>query len=154
MAAANPMTVGSEICKALGLDRVISLDIRIRMDEFVSVTAEMVADEQQGEELATVLKRYELREMAEPHSELATETVTHDIHGNTIANSRGEPIPVDVLSWRYCGLSDDNGNPIHPEDAAKLSGDEIRRLEVAARKRKLSTPSIAEPQPVKFREFL
>lgn len=53
--------IGGRICKALNLSRVTASDIRMRMNEVVTLTVQQMMTQDQGNALCTVLSEYTLQ---------------------------------------------------------------------------------------------
>lgn len=52
--------LGAKLCEIFGLKHVVGLSITCEIEECVMLNARILAEHQQGEELATELKRYKL----------------------------------------------------------------------------------------------
>jgi len=55
--------VCGEICDALGLKRVTSLQLNMKLGEIVRIEAEYFPDKEDLKKLIPILKRYELKEI-------------------------------------------------------------------------------------------
>lgn len=63
MAAVSGNHLGGKICEIFGLSRVMSLSLTCNLNEAATIHAEIATDKIQGDELVTLLKKYELHEV-------------------------------------------------------------------------------------------
>lgn len=78
MAIVTGPQIGEKLLKALGLDShsVTAIDLRVRVDEVVTVTVTKQVRAEESDELIEVLSHYELHEKQTPDDSMTLEAVT------------------------------------------------------------------------------